>query len=457
LTIPATRVDAEGSRALRIHSLSFKKTKNTMKKTFLALALLAFTSGARAQLAPTDKAPVINVSPEGAQLNISFNSNATALVSDRRNVALPAGLSLMRFNDVSPKLDANSVLPLIYGGSFDILEQTFRPVEGVTQEVLLKRFLGQQVTLLRKGEAPLKGTLLAVEGAVLLDTADGVVVNPEGTWAVPRVGEGLATAGAAALQWLSDAPAAGTFGVEARYLTSDLNYVATYRAAFNPAGDRLSLRGWVSIINRTGTAFRNASLSWGDRKFPQPVTLPRNETRQFSFFVEDDLPVTRDLVFDSAVGSVQRVASVDYSKAIANGRFLLPGRLQLWGRKGEALQRLSEQEIITFNGAILISLGETEGISVARSVTRTRQLNPQTKEITVQFALRNYSEQAVTVRILDRLPDSVIENEVRPAEITEATPKPEITGSKLQWRATIPPRTTSTEPMIIKYVIEVKS
>src|SRR5439155_26505335 len=80
--------------------------------------------------------------------------------------------------------------------------------------------------------------------------ADGLVVPglPESLYSEPT------------LVWLLENARAGEQTVEASYLTGDMNWNADYVLTVESDQKVADLNGWVTIVNNSGTAFKNAQL-----------------------------------------------------------------------------------------------------------------------------------------------------------------------------------------------------
>lgn len=402
--------------------------------------------------------PVITAPPDTAQVRLTIPQSGSALVRDRRTVNLPAGKTLVRFPGVAAQLDANSVQPVISGGKINVLEQRFRHDKNITEQSILRRYIGTVVTLQRVDQPAVKGTLLLTEGVLLLDTADGLLVNPQGTFLVPRLTDPIATE--PFLEWNIDAPAPGAYGIEARYATTGLTWQANYRALFNTAGDRMSLNAWLTISNSSGADFRQAQISLSEYpgiKINQPVDLLRGESRQLSYFAGDEITVTPEFIFydmgsnrdftKSHQASPQIMVRLPNTKEAGLGFDLLPGQLDVWRTENDgSLQRLSQSPLSVVDSRLWIPRGLASSLTVTRSAAATRQLNPVTKEHTIQITVGNRSSIEHTVSVVERLPYN--------AKLTESSTKPVMIEDNLtEFKVIVPADGTAT----VKYVVEVKN
>src|SRR4051794_18360127 len=162
----------------------------------LPVALLALFSGPMAARAQS----VVLVPPDGAKVSLTVPQTGAALVRDRRTVTLPAGRSLLRVTGVAAHLQPETVQPVLTGPApAVVLEQRFR-YDLSSREKLLRQYVGQTVMLVPHQGPSVSGTLLAAYETVLLETGTGVLVNPEGTFSVPRLAAG--TVLSPTLEWV---------------------------------------------------------------------------------------------------------------------------------------------------------------------------------------------------------------------------------------------------------------
>src|SRR3569833_1859106 len=158
--------------------------------------------------------PVAVATASGAQVRLTVAQDGASLAADRRTATLPGGRCLVRMPAVAARLDPASIQPQFTGpGKVEVVEQRFRYDLGDSRSAL-KRYVGQTVQLHRPAGPAVTGTLLSTNDTLLLETTDGVLINPEGTFSVPRVEAGVAVT--PTLEWLVDAPASGTYTDEAQ-------------------------------------------------------------------------------------------------------------------------------------------------------------------------------------------------------------------------------------------------
>lgn len=414
---------------------------------------------------PAQQATVV-LPRDTSTVQLTIAQSGAALVKDRRPANLVAGRTLMRIPDVAARLAPESVQSVISGGApVEVLQQNFRNESVSSVRDILHRFVGQSVTLLRTGEPAVKGTLLAADNVILLETADGLMIDPPGSFMVPR---GTTSAlPVPTLEWFGDVRATGAYNVEARYSTPGLSWRTSYRASLSPDRSRLSLRAWMELSNSSGASFRNAAValkpgSLEDKSplisLPQPIDLPTGESRQVLYASAPDIPATTEYLVNGAelqpdfgkfYSARPRItARLRNSADIGLGQIFPAGALTAWATAADgSLVRLGDGALpFTLpDQKLWIPLGEAEKLNVARAVTANRQLNPTTREYKLQIAVTNETDAASTVTVIEPFPAN--------GKITETTLKPVTQDEKhLEFTINVPANDTAT----VKYVVEVK-
>ncbi|MCH8273456.1 MAG: hypothetical protein IH851_01535 [Armatimonadetes bacterium] len=304
--------------------------------------------------------------PKSVELTV-YNANF-ALVKEVRSFNLRAGRQEVRVEDVASYIDPTSVSfkSLTPGSSIDILEQNYQYDLLSTQSILLKS-IGKRVRLrqqLQNGDVVVtEGILLSAPGQVVstgagasrvytgmvVETDDGrYVLNPTGTVEVLEIPEGLISK--PTLMWNLLAGRSGAYDIELAYLTNQIGWSADYVLTLNEDDTMADLNGWVTINNKSGATYENASLKLiaGDVRRVQPrarggfgggrlemaaaadlgfaeetlfeyhlytlqrpATVRNNETKQISLLSASDVAVEKELIFEGQ-RSMWRSRGVSY-------------------------------------------------------------------------------------------------------------------------------------------------
>ncbi len=195
-----------------------------------------------------------------------YNSNLS-LVRDVRQLTLPSGESLLRFMDIAASINPATVhfRSLTEPAKLNVLEQNYE-YDLLDPNKLLQKYVGREVTLVRPKLASgttefdeVKATLLSLNGAPVWKIGNEIVTGVSyESIRFPELPENLYER--PTLLWTLQNSGAGRHRVEASYLTANLSWSADY--VLNVAKDesRGDLDGWVTLVNHSGTVFKNASL-----------------------------------------------------------------------------------------------------------------------------------------------------------------------------------------------------
>lgn len=186
-----------------------------------------------------------------------------AMIHQRKELDLQAGVNQIRLDDVSRHLDPNSVTYDTQTGR-EVVASTFDMGIGSSGNAI-QRLAGREVELIltssegKLGER-LTGRLEPTgDGGFLLRTADRIYVNPQGTIAA-KDEDGGSTMPGLAVQLKSDRAGREELGIS--YLTRGLSWSADYVARLDPEKSRMRLEAWASVTNTTGIPYRDANLTF---------------------------------------------------------------------------------------------------------------------------------------------------------------------------------------------------
>jgi hypothetical protein len=218
-----------------------------------------------------------------------YNQNF-GLVHDTRRLALGRGKVELAFKDVSAFIQPETVRlhGATPGARFEVLEQDYR-YDLLTPSKLLEKYVGREISVYRYDpktgrETKKTAEVLSVEGGVTLRIDGEITSGFPGRFAFPEVPRDLLEK--PTLVWLLESDRAEQ-RVEVTYLTQNLNWRADYVLELDASDSRAQLTGWVTLDNRSGTSYENATLRLvaGDvnRVTPPPQELALDLARS-----EDD-------------------------------------------------------------------------------------------------------------------------------------------------------------------------
>jgi len=195
-----------------------------------------------------------------------YNSNV-ALVRDVRRLRLPAGTLDLRCMDIAAEVNPATVhiVSLTAPKDLSVLEQNYE-YDLLSPQKLLQKYVGKELTLVRQvtennstKEIPFKATLLALNDGPVWKVGSEIITGMGADrYEFPDLPENLYSK--PTLIWLLDNTRAGEQTLEASYLTNQVNWNADYVLTIRTDQRGADLNGWVTVINNSGTAFRNAQL-----------------------------------------------------------------------------------------------------------------------------------------------------------------------------------------------------
>jgi hypothetical protein len=217
---------------------------------------------------------------ERKSVDLTIYNQNLALVREERFFTFQRGISRIVVPDIPATIDRTSVhfLSLSDPRGVSVVEQNYQ-YDLVHQAKLLERYLGKTVEWVRtspdgKTEYTVSGRLLSTGyvvqpgyngvpnynyGGGMVAEVDGKIeINPAGRLVLPSLPEGLILR--PQLEWLVNATREGGHRAEVSYLAGALSWNCNYVVLLGKEGAKLDLTGWVTLVNNSGTTFRDAGL-----------------------------------------------------------------------------------------------------------------------------------------------------------------------------------------------------
>jgi hypothetical protein len=197
-------------------------------------------------------------------LDQSDSDQGLAFVTETREIDVPAGPAEIFFRGV-----AETMVPQtadIKGLPDGTIDRNF-DYDLLTPATLLAKSVGEKVRLVRTDSKTGRTTQ---SDAIIRSGPDGVVLETGGK--IEALGCGGLTerlvfdkipgglTDTPTLSVHTNAAHAGHYTVKLSYIATGLNWSADYVAHVNPDGRTLSLGGWISLANFTGTSFKQAPV-----------------------------------------------------------------------------------------------------------------------------------------------------------------------------------------------------
>lgn len=229
-------------------------------------------------------APLRSTLADQNALAVTVYDGDLALVKDTRELPLPAGESVLELGDVSAQIrPETALLRVAKGNPIALLEQNF-DFDLLTPAKLLEKYIGREVRVVRThpttgADSAETASVLAAGEGVVLKIGDRIETGLPGRLVFDAVPDNLRDRPTLAVMVSADG--AGPRELELSYLTGGLAWQADYVAQLAASEKALALSGWVTLTNRSGTAYRNArvQLVAGDVHRVQPI-MQRREVAQ---------------------------------------------------------------------------------------------------------------------------------------------------------------------------------
>jgi hypothetical protein len=257
-----------------------KKAWGTVCKSVSALAVcgLAGLGSVVATPAEAGAAPPAARISEGKDrksVSITVYNADFGLVREVRELDnLPSGQVALEFRDVASTIQPETVAVKAIGPQgLRVLEQNYR-FDLLTPETLLEKYVGRNVKAYRYHEATGKedvvdAKLLSVAGGPILQLGPEITFNYPGRLAFTELPPNLMAR--PTLVWLVEARAPRQ-SLEVSYLAQSMSWSADYVLVLDDKETKAGLVGWVTLVNNSGTSYRDAALSLvaGDVNRVQP-------------------------------------------------------------------------------------------------------------------------------------------------------------------------------------------
>jgi len=431
-----------------------------------------------------------------------YNSNI-GLVKDLRTIDLPKGVGELQFMDVASSIKPVTVVvkSLSAPDDFMVLEQNYE-YDLMHADKLLDKYVGKHVKII--DENRFQGTEKEVD-AVLLSNNSGQIYRIDneihlgcnGRVILPEIPENLIAK--PTLTWLYENDSSKSQELEVSYLTNDIKWIADYVMTVSNDDATAGLNGWVSIDNRTGTEYREATLKLvaGDvnrveetrndyeydkmkkplmaqvgRGFQEesffeyhiydlqrPTTIKNNQTKQISLLGADELKIEKEFVVHGDRYFYQ--GHYEHLPKVKVGVFLkfkneednqlgmpLPaGTIRLYKEDSKGkLQFIGEDRIAHTpkDEEITLRIGDAFDIVAERKQTDYQKMGRKAIETAWEMTVRNHKDEDCVVSIIEpmvgewSIKESSHAYEKRDAHtITFAVPVPNNGEAKLTYRVRI--------------------
>lgn len=251
------------------------------------------------------------VSAASAETALTIYNRNLAVVRETLSLDLKAGENPVTFDRATAQVLADSVVLRDPAGKavFSILEQSYRN-DPVSRSLLLSHFEGQQIefrTVYPDGKVELKPGKIIRSGHVPGGQPQDPIIEVEGKLRFQLPGEPLFPAlgdGSIlrpTLGWAIQSQADAKFDAQLSYLSNGFAWEADYNLVAPEKGETVTLTGWVTVNNNSGTAFKDAKVKLvaGEVNIVEPnMPVGRAEMKMMRSMVADAAPAVTEKAFD---------------------------------------------------------------------------------------------------------------------------------------------------------------
>lgn len=392
----------------------------------------------------------VHSEPEQRQsIELTVYTQDLALVRDVRQMPLPRGEFALEFRGVPTRIQPATLL-VETGPGMAVLEQNYE-FDLMSRDRILEKYVGHEVSWILEDGGRLTGRLLGMAAGPVFEINGEIMFEVPGRIVLPRLPENLRAQ--PTLVWRVQRDKAADTELDVSYLTSGLSWNADYVLQLNPEGNEADLRGWVTVENRSGAAYdeatlqlvagdinrvrpamlRHEMLAMGAPKraqdsatmveetlydyhlytVPWATSLPDNSNKQVSLLSASGLTVDRHYTVRGAShyfrgGQSQDKQDVWVSYTFQNretnqlGMPLPAGVVRVYGQSSDGRRQLLGEDRITHtpkDEEIELRVGKAFDIAAERVRKDYKRVSDRVHRTTWHVVLRNHKTEDVVVEV----------------------------------------------------------
>ncbi len=456
----------------------------------------------------TAGAEIVTDGRDQTAVSITIYNSDLALVRDTRRLTLPKGEHVLAFKEISSRI--RPATALIKGGSIDVIEQNFE-FDLLTPKTLLNKYVGRFVTIARTNpatgeETRLKAKVLSTASGVVFQIGDTIETSLGGRLIYPDLPENLRET--PTLTMLLDNSSSGSRDIELSYLTRGLSWRADYVAELNATEDRINLKGWVTLVNKSGARYEKAKLQLvagevnqarperfrmrqkkatlmaaADSAPPKmkqeslleyhlytvqrPTTLKDKQSKQVALLQENDGVCQKKLVLNSASpgyfwrksGLIFKKKSVDVFLMLKNDKasnFGLPkpaGVIRVYKKDSAGMAQFVGEDKIRHtpeNETIELKLGRSFDVTADKRQLDFAYLSHDTSRVRIyeseyEIKLKNAKARAAVVDVKEYIPGEW-------KMLQQSSDHVKLSSSQVKWQVKVPAKGS----VVLTYRVRVK-
>jgi hypothetical protein len=425
-------------------------------------SLTVTTAPAATQAASVEEAQI--TTSARTALGVTIYNDSQALVRDTRKLNLKSGVNRIAFRDVAATIRPETAsFRSTAGPGFSLIEQNF-DFDLLTPAALLQKYVGREVSVIRTNpatgaETSESATVLANNDGVVLRYADRIETGIPGRIAFGKVPANLRDR--PTLSILLAAHRDGPQEAELMYLANNIGWKADYNATLDADGRKMSLAGWVTLTNGSGTDYEDAklqlvagtlnrarqSLDYRTAGAPmaaakalamepikeeklfeyhlytvdQPMTMLNNQTKQVALLSATSIPVTREYVIQQPGNFFwyYQGSHPEIQKGIKPGVFIrfenkdgdlgkpLPGgTVRVYQRDSMGGAQLVGEDALAHTAKgekVALKMGDAFDLTADRVQTDYKSLSSRSSQSSYRVEIRNADPKPVTVTVREPL------------------------------------------------------
>ncbi|MFP4417133.1 MAG: DUF4139 domain-containing protein [Chitinispirillaceae bacterium] len=393
---------------------------------------------------------------------VTIYNDDLGMIKDIRSISLATKSGELRFGDVASHIIPASVHVRSINASdeFKIFEQNYE-YDLMNPDKLLDKYVGKEISVITFNEntnekQETRARLLSNNEGQILKIGDKIFLGHPGYRALPRIPENLIAR--PTLMWQYGNTGPGTQRLQVSYLTKQIGWQADYVLVIDESDNFGDLSGWVTIDNRSGATYNNASLKLvagninrvkkrrpemfdsarmmkygaGAPQFEEQgffeyhlydlqrkTTIKNNQTKQIQLMNAGDIGLDKQYVVKGEqhyffspyrTNDPKRPVNVELrvknSKKNNLGMPLPAGTVRMYKQDADGSQQFVGEDRIEHtpkNEEITLTAGEAFDIVAERKQTDFEQIGAGAYESAWEISLRNHKDSDITVTVEEPL------------------------------------------------------
>jgi Uncharacterized conserved protein len=458
-----------------------------MKKLAIAFLVIAFL--------PTHLSAAADNS-----VRLVVQQNGQTLVNEVRSLTIPKGVGSVTLLDLPATIDAQTLQVHSKTSPKELnIQDLSLDDELLSPSTMLRRFIGKKVNLVlpdgksRDGRIQKEALVLSTDESPLFLIDGQVYSGPVDAIIYPEVPQGLGSRPRLALNVANNGPVRQSLDLS--YMAREISWRMDYVLTLNKAATSGLLSGWVTLANRSGKSFDQASIELlageprsvrpplmrtymadaapmaklanaGVESEPmfeyhiyhlkRPINLANQQSRQVQLFKSATIPVARKLLGRAAAlpsgretdpqqQKLEVVLSFRNTGAQGLGLPLPKGTLRTLQEDGEARHFLGETQVerAAAGATVELRLGQVFDVNVERVVTQYEKTGKNSYRAAWELRIRNAKKEPQRITLQEQIP-----GKWKVEDASRKWDKP--LAGVLEFTLDVPP-TGDGDPLVLKY------